>query len=150
MAANLKTLVLRGILVAGDANVSPVRLGFAPAMGKPPVEPSYPVLPQRSLAGQPSGRHVEKRAAVRAGRSESEAGNRTSRKLASIARQAVQFGWPTAEERGNDLRGRMSPTLLLTASARPGAADANRLGGRCRAGRGDRSATASLIARRGA
>src|SRR5947209_18610954 len=130
MAANLKTLVLRGILVAGDANVSPVRLGFAPAMGKPPVEPSYPVLPQRSLAGQPSGRHVEKRAAVRAGRSESDAGDRTSRTLACIARQAVQFGWPTAAEPGNDLRGRMSLRLLLAASAPPGAATANPVAGR--------------------
>jgi hypothetical protein len=150
MAAKFKTLVQRGILVAGDANVSLVRSGFAPAMGKPPASP---VLPQRSVSAvvQPSWRHVdEQRAALRAGRSGSDAGDLASRRLASITRQAVQFGWPTAEGRDTDrdTTDRMSCTTLLTARA-TGAGNATRLAERCLAGRDEKSATASLVAGRG-
>src|SRR5262245_14365150 len=131
MAAKLKTLVLRGILVQGDANVSLVRPGFVPAMGKPPASP---VLPQRSVSAvvQPSWRHVNERAALRAGRSGSDAGDFASRRLASITRQAVQFGWPTAEgwDTDRDTTDRMSCTTLLTARA-TGAGNATRLAERC-------------------
>jgi hypothetical protein len=115
MAANLKTLVQRGIPVAGDANVSNVRLGFAPAMGKPPAKLSYPVQPQRSVSAvvEPSWRHVIEHVAVRAGRSGSDAGNLASQGL-DTSRLAIQLGWPTAEGRMNDQRDRLMRTSPLT------------------------------------
>lgn len=97
------TQAIRGIRVVRDEAVSPVRLGFT-VMGKTPVKQSYPSLPQRfSPAGHPGWRHLRideldaERAALRAGRSESDAGDLVMRSLAMCARQAVQLGRPTAE-----------------------------------------------------
>jgi hypothetical protein len=102
-AMTVTTQEIRGIRVVSDEAVSPVRLGFA-VMGKPPVQQSYPSLPQRfSPIGHPGWRHLRidaidaERAALRAGRSESDSGDLVMRSLAMCARQAVQLGRPTAE-----------------------------------------------------
>lgn len=104
----VKTQEIRGIRVACDEAVSPVRLGFA-VVGKTPVQQSYPSLPQCfPPANKPGWRHLRsddvaaERVASRAGRSESNTGNSVMRSLAMTARLAVQLGRPTAEGSDRD------------------------------------------------
>jgi hypothetical protein len=152
----MTTQEIRGIRVVRDEAVRPVRL-VNTVMGKTPVKQSYPSLPQRfSPAGHPDWRHLRideldvERAALRAGRSESDAGDLMTRNLAMNARQAVQLGRPTAEApvQESDTRAHapmsayLARTSPLNSNAQPSPAASRSLASMPTLGRAAKSARA--------